>query len=82
MSKRTELINSYRIGDEFHINVPKTASEKELSFVISRVLMFMVQVYADENHIKFDKALELYKEAIAVDIGHQYDMEHKGEKNG
>lgn len=81
MTKRKQLINSYRIGDEFHINVPKTVSEKELSFVISRVLMFMVRLYADNNNIKFDKALRLYKEAIAVDVGHQYDMEHKGEQD-
>lgn len=77
MAKKRTLFNSYMQGDQLHIDIPKETKESELSFVLSRTLYFMVQKYADDKHIKFDKALVLYKEAIATDIGKQYDMEHK-----
>lgn len=80
MPKKKKLLNSYKVGDELHINIPKGVSENDLSFVITRVLYFMVQQFAEDNHITFDKALSLYKEAIATDVGMQYDMEHKEEK--
>ncbi len=76
--KRT-LLNARTINDNVHINIPNTTTEQELSFVVSRVIYSMVIVYAEQNSITFNKALKLYKEAIAADVGRQYDMEHAHE---
>lgn len=73
--KRT-LLNARMINDNVHIKIPNTTTEQELSFVISRTIYSMVVVYAEENHMPFDKALELYMPAIYADVGRQYDMEH------
>ena len=76
--KRT-LLNARTINDNVHINIPNTTTEQELSFVVSRVIYSMVIVYAEQNNITFNKALKLYKEAIAAAVGRQYDMEHAHE---
>lgn len=76
--KRT-LLNARTINDNIHIEIPKTTSEQELSFVVSRVIYSMVVVYSEQNNITFNKALKLYKEAIVADVGRQYDMEHAHE---
>lgn len=78
VTKRT-LLNARMINDNVHIKIPNTTTEQELSFVISRVVYSMVTVYAEQNNITFNKALGLYKEAIAADVGRQYDMEHANE---
>ena len=75
VTKRT-LLNARMIDDNVHIKIPNTTTEQELSFVISRTIYSMVTVYAEQNNITFNKALDLYKEAIATDVGRQYDMEH------
>lgn len=82
MAKKRIVFNSYMQGNQLHIDIPRETKESELSFVLTRTLYFMVQKYSDDNHIEFDKALILYKEAIATDVGRQYDMERKNDKRG